>query len=370
MNNREFYPSLEILRGLCAAEVFVWHIFAHADADLLSSIGLGPLSFMLWRLSEPAVLTFMSISGFVVANSFFHYRTTIAGEVKAAWVFLAARAIRIWSLSVPVALVSLVLTFIYRGWAQDARPWKRFTDYDQIWLSMFGLHKEWLGPGWTLLYEIFGYCLLPLGLLMLLSRSWSIRAGSLLATVLVLFIFIEVLEMDVETAYPMMGCFLIGVVSFFVRSTLLRMKPRTGWLVAMIGFAGLLVLARITTDNFDNIAYKVVACGVLFVGFLAIVPGSGFLSRKLQLLGACSYSLYLWHWPVIYFGNFYAGQLLYGGLGTASAWTWPLIFILIFVWVPLTFVVTALSYTYVERRVRMSAILPGLRRWRSALATS
>lgn len=356
---REFYPSLEILRGLCATQVFLWHVFAHISPRFFS----GPMELpyhLMWRLSETAVLSFMVISGFVVTNSFFHYRRTSGSDFKAVRVFLSARAIRIWSLSIPVALVSFLLTQVYRNWADDWRVWRRFDDPDLLLLSIFGFHKEWIGPGWTLLYELFAYSLLPFVMLLVFAASWKTKAISIAMLGLVWSFYVGWLNIDTVTAVPMLSCFLIGVLAYFGRHKL-QAGGIGGFILLASGLGGLVAIALVQEVAFDNMGLKFAACAALFVGTLSLSPGDSRISEWLQLLGASSYSLYLWHWPVLYFGNFYTGYLLYGE-GSASAWTPTLVMINLGVWVPMVFLVTWLSYTCVERHARMSVVMTFARR--------
>lgn len=120
--------------------------------------------------------------------------------------------------------------------------------------------------------------------------------------------------------------------------------------MALLGFAGMLALAQIHKTVFDNLPWKLLACTMVFWGFFSLTPGRGKVPSLLILLGACSYSLYLWHWPIIYFGNFY-------GNGSASAYQLSQVIILLTVQVPLVCLVTWLSYYYIERNARMSVFI-------------
>lgn len=351
---REFYSSLEILRGLCAAEVFVWHICAHINPDFFAATGVETLIFFLWRLSEAAVLTFMVISGFVVSNSFRHYRAA-DGDHRAIGLFLSARALRIWSLSIPVALVSFALTMGVRYGFDDWRPWGRFTDTDLLVWSALAFNSEWNGPGWTLLYELLAYAMLPFAVLVF-TATWRLRAISILTMAVVLWFFSDVVGMSYRKphVWGMVGAFAIGAAYYPLRR--FRPSPAVGMVLASAGLMALLWLGSIQIVPFDNIVPKLAACAALFVGVFSVDFGKGRSARWLLTLGAMSYSLYLWHWPIIYFGNFYMGYLLFG-YGSAEAWNWQLAFFELFVSVPLTIVVAWYSYKHIERRAKLSFIL-------------
>jgi peptidoglycan/LPS O-acetylase OafA/YrhL len=145
--------------------------------------------------------------------------------------------------------------------------------------------------------------------------------------------------------------------------------PRLRRRAAREGTAALALFALL-----GSVAY--IEPGVTFPGWRAIVPavataallltgGSGetvvgrlLCVRPLAFVGAISYSLYLWHWPLVVFARYRSG---FEPLGNAK---WPL--------VVLALGVSALSYRFVEqpfrRRTPGSASGPVLRWGAAAMA--
>jgi peptidoglycan/LPS O-acetylase OafA/YrhL len=347
-NKRNFYKSIEILRGLCALEVFIWHIFAHVHPRIIQHLKLSWLYNTLFHMEELSIMTFFIISGFVVTSSFHYYRERMGG-IAAIPVFLAARAIRIWSLTIPVSLVSFFLTWGYRSWAGDYTKWSRFYHEDLLWASALGYSREWNGSGWTLLFELYAYILVPFLLLAMLSRGLLVKIISLLIFFIIAYGQMVVFQMDVKRPFvPLMLCFLLGMCLYLFRT--IRFEQRTGIIMAFLGFVFMIVLAQIQVVSYDNLPLKVFACATVFVGVLSISRVSGRASTYLLLLGACSYSLYLWHWPILYFGNFF---------GNGSNWvqTKHQSIIFLCVQIPLCVIVSWLSYSYIERYSKMSFLM-------------
>lgn len=344
---REFYTSLEILRGLCAAEVFLWHICAHINISFFRLLNIEWLYHALFRLAEVSIMTFFIISGFVVTNSFQYYRKTMS-DIRAVPFFLMARGIRIWSLTIPVSLVSFFLAQHYRELSGDYSQWGRFYYTELLLKSAFGYSREWNGPGWTLIYELWSYQLLPFLVLVFLARSWPIKAAS--AGILYVIFYYQITFFNITTPVfiAFFSCFLIGVFSYFMR--FMRPSPKTGIVISALGFSCLIVLGQIQETGFDNLYWKIAACTSLFTGFFALNPGNGRFATPLILLGASSYSLYLWHWPIIYFGNFYLNN-------SAVAQTFEQVVVLLTIQVPFAFFVAWLSYLYIERYARISCLI-------------
>ncbi|HEV8391445.1 MAG TPA: acyltransferase family protein [Dongiaceae bacterium] len=107
-----------------------------------------------------------------------------------------------------------------------------------------------------------------------------------------------------------------------------------------------------------------------FPGFNALFPVAGaalliqfgrdtragwLLSRRpIVFIGLISYSLYLWHWPIIVFSEYYLVQKL-TGWGTVCA-------------VVISIVIAALSWRYVERPFRVKGLIPRRRIFQGAAA--
>jgi peptidoglycan/LPS O-acetylase OafA/YrhL len=93
-----------------------------------------------------------------------------------------------------------------------------------------------------------------------------------------------------------------GALLALLASQTARLPQRAGVLLSLGGMAGILVLAFTFTDNTvfpgSLVALPVLAtCAVLAGGSAGLDRVYNF--KPVQLIGLWSYSLYLWHWPVL-----------------------------------------------------------------------
>ena len=158
------------------------------------------------------------------------------------------------------------------------------------------------------------------------TRVWELFAGALLALGLVPMIE----KRAIREALSWIGLGLIGyAVIVFTESTRF---PGLNALYPVIGAALLIQFARGTS-----------------VGWL--------LSHKIPVfIGLISYSLYLWHWPIIVFSQYRLGHEL-NGLETVAA-------------IVASLLVATLSWRYVERPFRVKGLIGRRRIFQGAAAAS
>jgi peptidoglycan/LPS O-acetylase OafA/YrhL len=68
-------------------------------------------------------------------------------------------------------------------------------------------------------------------------------------------------------------------------------------------------------------------------------------------LSKCSYSLYLWHWSILWFTGMYM-------FGSMNARTMLEIYVLFSIAIPMLILVTWMSWYFIERNAKMKNILP------------
>ncbi len=151
--------------------------------------------------------------------------------------------------------------------------------------------------------------------------------------------------------------FLVGAVV----ALSLRRRELTPHLANTAGFLGMLSLAcsfwLIEKTQFPGL-WSILPCAA---AALLIVAQGGISNRLLAFgplvwLGGISYSLYLWHWPVLAFIRYYTGQYALTSLWFATF----IVASLLLAW---------LSYRFIEQPVRIGgSILQQWRRWGLALA--
>ena len=137
-----------------------------------------------------------------------------------------------------------------------------------------------------------------------------------------------------------------------IRSRTLR--EALAWLgLGLIVYA---VYAFTSSTRFPGInALFPVVGAVLLIQFARDTSAGWLLSRKpMVFIGLISYSLYLWHWPIIVFSEYYLVRKL-SGWGTAAA-------------VAASLVVAALSWRYVEQPFRVKGLITRRRIFQGAAA--
>jgi len=126
--------------------------------------------------------------------------------------------------------------------------------------------------------------------------------------------------------------------------------------LAWLGFA--LIVYAVFALTPDSVfpgwnALLPVAGAALLIQFGQDTSAGWLLSRKLPVfIGLISYSLYLWHWPIIVFSEYYLVQKL-SGWGTIAA-------------IAVSLAVATVSWRYVERPFRVKGLIPRRRIFQGA----
>lgn len=133
------------------------------------------------------------------------------------------------------------------------------------------------------------------------------------------------------------------------------MREGLAWFgLALIVYA-LLVFTPDTLFPGINAVFPV-AGAALLIQFAQNTSVGWLLSRKpLVFVGLISYSLYLWHWPIIAYSEYYLLHALIGWESVAV--------------ITISFLVAALSWHYIERPFRTKGAIPRLRIFKAAAMT-
>ncbi|MDM3888184.1 acyltransferase family protein [Pseudomonas sp. BCRC 81390] len=196
---------------------------------------------------------------------------------------------------------------------------------------------------WSLAIEMQFYLFFPV-LLLCVPRSWRLPSLALLATGLFLWSGISVSEGGYGRAYfallARMPEFLLGgVVALGLRHR--EVPVHLSALLGLLG-AALLAVSFVLIDNKHFPGYwSILPCvGAALVIAARRGPVTRLLSTPLLVwVGGISYSLYLWHWPVLAVVRYYVGQY-----ELSEGW---LIIALV-----VSFVLAWLSYRFVEQPAR------------------
>ncbi len=207
---------------------------------------------------------------------------------------------------------------------------------------------------WTLGVEEQFYLIWPLALCAIGAGGFNrILIGALILVASASFIAAQLIAPEAPmTAYYMLptraGQLLAGALCyFFLRQVETapplpdRIRELIGWgSLALILSSLILIKQNMTFPGVLAIPVTLGSAGLLLIGKL----GGSYVTRALTFrplvwIGLISYSLYLWHWPVVAFARYFTGDLSLIGKGLALA---------------VMFLLAWLSYRWVEAPLRIT----------------
>ncbi len=307
-DERKFRPDVEGLRAVAVGLV----VLGHAGVPGLEGGYIG-------------VDVFFVLSGFLITGLLLRERETTGSTSMAG--FYARRARRI----LPAATVVLIATvFASYHWLGFLRG--NTIAEDGKWTAMFAANLRFASEGtqylnvsappsplqhyWSLAVEEQFYLVWPLLFLVIASVAPRMSLARKLAAVLVLVVAASFAWSVVQTRSDVAWAFFspltrawelaFGALLAAGSAHIARGPKRTA---GALSWAGLVAIigAALLFDNHTGIpgyaaALPVVGAGMVVLGG-TIAPGRGAESLlgipPFQLLGKWSYSLYLWHWPVL-----------------------------------------------------------------------
>jgi peptidoglycan/LPS O-acetylase OafA/YrhL len=336
--------SLESLRALAALAVLVAHVYGAAYL-WRSTVYANVLHRTIFG-GGFAVFLFFALSGYLLYLPFARRHFADGNSIRLGR-YLGNRAVRILPLYYAVLIVVLLTT--QHGGTFD--QWWRFA----VFAESFSPHTVGTvdGPMWSLVVELHFYILLPAlaaGIRYAARRSYA-RAGIVLAVLAVVSLAARIALVqhpahhDPRWEYSLPTTFLFFVSGLAL--ALLRVRWDSGlpsWLSGLLSNGNTWLLASVplwllTFWRYDLDAVAAVA-SFLVVGAAGLPLRRGRMVRcldwrPLALLGTASYSLYLWHMPILQEVS---------GAGWSPRGFLPLLAIL----VPLCIVVALVSYTVIE----------------------
>ncbi|WP_431898004.1 acyltransferase family protein [Micromonospora haikouensis] len=354
-----FRGDIEGLRALAVVMVLV----GHAGRDLVPGGFAGVDVFF--------VISGFLITGLLVAELERTGRISLPG-------FYARRAKRLLPAAAVVLVASLLLTWLLlprTRWADTAWDVVASAAYGLNWRLAVQATDYWAADAapsivqhfWSLGVEeqfYLGWPLLLLGLAVLGGRR-RLRRGALMAGFALVALpsfawSVHASQTDPGPAYfvtttRLWELALGGAVA--IAGTRVHRLPRP--LAAVIAWAGLATVAASALLVDPDRAFPGYQALLPTVGTAAVIAGAqaagrfgpaGALGwRPIRAVGALSYSLYLWHWPLLI-----AAEARFGELSTQAALGV----------VALSAVPAGLTYRFVENPIRTSAAL----RWEPAAA--
>lgn len=356
-DERTRWPFFDGARGVAIIAVVAFHALRYAGdwySPKIVNEGVPPI---LWVTGTArfAIDLFFVLSGFLITWTWWQRRQRSDRFGPAARAYARARAMRV----LPVFWVSLIVFLPWRAPDLLTRPWD---------LALFATVQQYLIPSlpeevnvvtWSLTTEVHFYLLLPLLALLVRNRLgaavavagtialsvwWFGARGGLPSSLIMGRLDQFVAGMAVAVIYRR---HLAGQRSLLVRALCAR---GVGWflgatLIALGTYHGV-NLGLPLDHTFDAWVHPLAGLVLGGLGLrLLCQPEPSRLRRFLErpsllVLGAMSYSIYLWHVPFMEFG-----------LETFRPLGWPVVATGIGLGIATVaaLAVGALSYTYVER---------------------
>ena len=362
----QFAAGLTGIRGLAATMVLLHHVFALAVPRVLS-IDLGG-----WQITYHWLLTcgwmganvFFVLSGFLLAIPFVRNIEGMGATVRLS-PYLARRVRRVvpayWFQIVILATV-LYFTAAWPGWQIPVLHFAFLQNFTQAHAALNGIY-------WTLPTEFGYYLLLPVfaAFAIFFTRhkrvAWLLLSASLIAFAIAyrVIAYAGVANASIDkkmfTILQLPGLidhFAIGMLLAWVyvrhAATISSRLADGMMLVGLIGIVSMMALLDHVFADYWNghilifVGYTIIACfiGMLVLGTAMAGPLSRalFANSTMLALGIVSYSLYLWHLPIL----LWTQKLLDHFAVTGDRLWW-----LVAICIPLSMLAATLSYYCIER---------------------
>ena len=323
----------------------------------------------LFRMGRSGVDVFFVLSAFLLSLPFL--RAQASGQEISLRSYAWRRALRILPAYYAQIIVLLLAGSVGATWAWRDPSLPALLAHALLWLNAWPLVHPQVPLWWTLPVEVGFYLLLPLFARLLRPGRWPWLLGWIVASQVwrVLLMHSGLTRVEdiawVEHLPGRLDQFLIGMLAAYFWTQ----RAQAGTLpsakqadvlasVAVIVFLALPALGLLVGDRpFEGAPvtspwllawhlYAAIAVAVLLFAQASGAPRLGRLlaAAPLQFLGTISFSLYLWHYPVLL-----ALREAAGGYGTVQADFWP------FFWTGLLFSVLAASVSWwcVERPAQL-----------------
>lgn len=292
------YPTIDGLRGYLAFFVFLHHSYVYYYFTR-NSTTIIPDSNIFNQLGDTSVILFFMITGFLFTSKILEQKS---GSVD--WLKLyVSRILRIYPVYILLFCIQLTIIFYASDFKLIQPPllilkeviiWLSFSIIDYLPINGFkDTNQITANVLWTIRYELFFYCCLPI-ISWLLSKSKPSVIVILITLPLTIFIGIKV-NIQPIFIYP----FIIGLVTAFLaqNKTICQYASKS---ISSIIIISCLIIVMILF----NTSYKIIPITILSITFIGIACGNNLFEILTfsisRLLGQLSYSIYLLHGIILY----------------------------------------------------------------------
>ncbi len=199
---------------------------------------------------------------------------------------------------------------------------------------------------WTLAVEMQFYLILPIVLLLIKNRAYLVRFLLLLVILLISYSTYGIYNGKSSDMYfsllSRMPEFIIGGIAAIMKLENISFIKAKSNILSVIGLILIIFSAIVFSESspFPGILSLIPCLGTLAILVSVSSKVNGILSSKpLVFIGEISYSIYLWHWPIMAFLRYYKNS--YEFTFIESVWV-----------ISLTSILSVLSYYFVERQLR------------------
>ncbi len=294
-NSSQFRYDINALRAIAVISVLLYHFE-------ISGFGGGYVG----------VDIFFVISGFLMTE-------IISTKIKTARFslkdFYLARIRRILPALTVVVIAVIVVGYFwlipldYKHMSEEARSAMLFVS-NSFYSNKGGYfetvsHEKWLLHTWSLSIEMQFYLLWPIFLLTLRNCTRITAQKSVIAVLVFSLVWsIASTSLDSTSAFfaliPRTWEFVSGGLIYFYSD---RLKPNKG--IAITGLAMIFASIFFYTNAMSYPGYWAILPVLGTVFFIAAQPTYFPKHHPLQYFGNISYSLYLWHWPVLLWAKYF-----------------------------------------------------------------
>ncbi|NVN53735.1 acyltransferase [Mycolicibacterium hippocampi] len=314
----QFRPDIEGMRAIAVFLVILFHAY-----------------HLPFTAGFVGVDVFFVISGFLITSLLLREQTRV-GRISLSG-FYARRTRRILPASTLVVLVTLFATYHWLGFIAG-----NSVANDAKWTAIFGanLHFGWVRTDyfgaqsppsplqhmWSLGVEEQFYAVWPGLLLIVALLARGARYRRVLAAAVSVIIAASLIWSVAQTSVNQTWAYFspltrawelaLGALVAVLAPSIARLRPAwAAQALAVLGLAGIFISAIVFTSETRYPGYAailpVVGSAVLIAAGCAnqeTFVGRILSARPMQWVGARSYSLYLWHWPLLIIPAQYAGR--------------------------------------------------------------